>query len=290
MSQTIAQSVWSHHNAISPIAACALEEGDLARLFDLLNEKQAEIEAEVLPLIVKTQAETDDQFAARRQNVKNSFTTVVSIKGANGKTLTGNSRNIFDSPLLPERIVSVFFSTGNALKAIGLTPPNHATLFLDFGRPPLLNSGALPSAPTPNESNFVAEGRSEPWVASLNGRLRQFFSDRATARGWIHKRGTYDLLLLLGGFPGAIWFSAKVGTYIKGFVDGPILSAAVYAYLFLLSLSLFRAVFDYARWVFPLIELKGRLKDITIQQRGALWLIIVGVLSAAGWDLIKALS
>ena len=287
---TIPQSIWTYHNARSPIRACALEEGDLARLFDLINEKQGEIEAEVLPLIVKQPTETDEQFASRRLTVKNSFTTLVSIIGANGKTLTGNSRDIFDSPLLPERIVSVLFNTANSLKSIGITPPNHAALLLDFGRPPLLNFGVMPSAPTPNESNFVAEGKSEPWVTSMEARLRQFFSDRATARGWIHKKGTYDVLLLLVGLPCAIWFSARIGAHINNYVSVPILSAIVYGYLFLSAVYLFRLVFDYSRWVFPLVELKGRLRDITAQQRGALWLVLLGVLGAAIWDVIKGFS
>lgn len=89
--------------------------------------------------------------------------------------VTGNTREIFDSPSVPERIYSVLISTEDGPRTINFTPPNRINLFLDFRRPRLLNSGVMPSAPTPNESNYAFSANNEGWATSLSAQLRKFF-------------------------------------------------------------------------------------------------------------------
>lgn len=281
-------TIWFRYEARSPIRACALDGSDFARLFDIINEKQVDIKNEIYPLIVRQPNETEADFQTRQKKISDAcLTTVVSITGANGKTVHGNARDIFQNPLLPERIMSVLFATATTLKTINITPPNQASLFLDFGRPPVLNFGVMPSAPTLNQSNYVIEGSSEAWVTSFDSRLRQFFEERSTLRGWIHQRGIYDVLVLLVGLPGSMWVSGRLGPFFYDGKTASILISIIYGYFFFASLSLFRLLFDYGRWLFPLIELRGHLRDRTTEQRALWWLCISTLALAAAYDVLK---
>jgi len=275
------------HSIHAPITSCVLEKHDLPLLYDILNDKQLEVAQEIEQLIIKAPTESDEQFERRRSGIRDAFVTLVSITAHDGKTIHGRSRDIFSNSLMPERIRSVLFSTSNALKSLGITPSNQASLLLDFGRPPFVNMGVIPSAPTLNESNYDIEGKTEAWVTSLDVRLRNFFVERATMRGWIHRRGTYDLLLISVGLMGALWSSARLAPLVAFSNAPPIVMNGTYVYAFFLGLYLFRGLFDYTRWVFPLVEMKGARKDWAARQRAFWWFLVAGLILAALYDALK---
>jgi hypothetical protein len=170
------------------------------------------------------------------------------------------------------------------------TPNDRASLLLDFSRPSLLNFGSQPSSPTPNNSNWFVTGETESWSTSLGARLKEFFGERATQIDWLHRDGTYDALLLVLGLPLSLWGSYRLGHGVTTKLNLPfVITTAVYVYTLVLSLNVFRALFSYARWVFPKIELES--KKSAAGQHRALWTtLVIGVIVCAIWDGIKALS
>lgn len=282
---------WRHYAIRAPISACLIQQEDLKRLYDIISEKQQEEATKILGLLVKQVSETDAQFEQRKVNVRNVYVTLVTINAPNGEAVTGNTRAVFDSASVPERIVSVLIDTANGPKSLGITPPNWASLFLDFRRPPLLNYGVVPSAPTPNESNYQINATAEAWATALDARIRDFFKQRATARGWLHKQGCYDGLLMFLGLPFTLWATYRAGPwFITGTMPTAIITA-IYVYLFFVLLNLFRTLFSYTRWVFPLVELVGIGKNST-QGHRVFWFtivssLVIAVLAILITDVIK---
>jgi hypothetical protein len=130
----------------------------------------------------------------------------VRITGVNGEVITGHGEDFFDSPMLPERILSISYDTNFGPTAIlKYTPSDRANVFLDFSQPRPVDMAAQPSAPTPNNSNFLVTAETESWSTSLTTRIRDFFAEKATHVGWLHASATYDALLMILGVPLALW-------------------------------------------------------------------------------------
>ena len=280
---------WRNFNVASPIEACRLRASDLKRLYRIIYEKQIEHRDRIVTGLSQTGTETADQFAARVSNVRNAFTTTVRVTAANGEVVTGHGENFFDSALLPERIISIAYDTSFSPAALlKYTPSDRVFVNLDFSQPRLLNFGIQPSAPTPNDSNFLVTAETESWSTSLTSRLRAFFGEKATSLNWLHAQSTYDVLLMLVGLPFTLWASYKSGSAIIGSKDFPTaVVTGVYVYLFLLFLHVFRGLFMYSRWVFPKIELITDRPSKSSHHKGVLAIVLLGILASAIWDAIK---
>lgn len=284
-------SSWRHYTIGSPILACLLVRDDLKRLFDIIDEKRKEEAQQILTALTKLPTEDDDQFEARKKRVRDALVTLVSITAPDGEMVTGNTRDFFDSVAIPERVQSVVIDTSNAPKAaLNFAPTNNVSVFLDFSRPPLLNFGVIASAPTPNASNYKIVASAEPWATSLNARLHGFFSERKTACGWLHKSGCYDALLIFFGVPLALWASYRVGAEFVAPTMPNVLVTAIYVYLFFLLLNLFRALFSYTRWVFPLVELRSPRATWSQRHRVFWAAVMLGVVGSFVWDAVKFLA
>jgi hypothetical protein len=247
MEESVPTNLWSHHGVNAPIGPSRIAYEDVKRLFDIIESKQQEEAKEILSLLAQQPSETEEQFAARRIRVRNAYVTLVTIGAANGEAITGSDRTIFDSPMVPDRILSILMDTANGPKSINVTPRNWVSLFLDFGQPPVINLGVMPSAPTANGSNYRISASSESWATSLNSRIREYFNDRKTAYTWLHQRGCYDALVILLGLPLALWCCFRLSNILPSSGGPAILISAVYVYTFFLTLILFRAFFDYTR-------------------------------------------
>ena len=201
---------WRNYTKGVAISACKLRAGDLKRLYQLINEKHIEAGNSVVASCWKTEEESQEQFESRCQRTKDAFITTVQIKGANAEVVTGHGENFFDSGLLPERIISIEYDTAFSPKALlKFTPNDRASVLLDFSRPKMLDRG-LPSEPTPNKSNWFVTGQAEGWSTSLSTRLEQFFAERRTSVEWLHRSNTYDGLLIVMGFPLALWGAYRI--------------------------------------------------------------------------------
>lgn len=281
---------WRNYTKRVAIGACKLRADDLKRLYRRINEKQIEAGDRVVSRFWKTENETQEQFQNRCKQAKEAFITTVQIKGANAEVVTGHGESFFDSGLLPERIISIEYDTGFSPNALlKFMPVDRASVFLDFARPPILSSG-LPSEPTPNSSHWFVTAETEAWSTSLSTRLEQFFAERRRRIDWLHRSSTYDGLLIVMGVPLALWGAYRLGYPIQSRVHLPsAVETGLYVYTFFFSLSVFRWMFSYARWVFPKIELESE-KSSAGRHRFVWSAIIIGIVGSALWDGIKALA
>jgi hypothetical protein len=278
---------WRNYSTKVPIPAFRVKRDELKRLYQIINSKQLEYRNRMLATLVKTTSESDDEFEARKEKVHNAFVTSVTATGPNDETVTGNSDNFFDSSSFPEHLKSIFFSTQTVPQAVlNFTPLCNVVTFLDFSRPPLLDFSRLPTLPTPNESNFSIAADDESWFAATKAKLSQFFADRRTSTNWLHRAAVYDILLILAGVPIAIWADFRIVGLINTSKISAIVTTALYIYVFVLVLLVFRVLFSYSRWVFPKVELDSELTS-PLRHRGIWGAIFLGLIASFLYDILN---
>jgi hypothetical protein len=274
-----------------PIASCRLSREDIKRIYRIIDEKQIEDRDHLINNILEQlPTESPEQFQARRERVRNACRTTITVTGLNGESIIGHGEAFLDSSVIPEKIATIYCDTRSRFTAfLNLQRINWTSILIDFTSPSPLNWTAFPSAPTPNNSNYIVSAQNQDWGTSLNARLDSFLSQRKTQWNWLHKQGTYDVLLFFCGLPLTLWGVTRVGNVlIEGWRLPQVLSVAVYVYLFFLLLNVFRGLFSYARWVFPKIEFVSSISS-TIAHRSFLLAILIGIVGSAVWDAIKTL-
>ena len=282
---------WRNFTTRYPIPACRLKRDGLKRLYQIVNEKQKEYRDKVVGQLSQLPGETEPEFLARKQRVIDAFVTSVTITGSNDEVLTGNSEQIFDDINLPSRMKSVFYSTQSVPNAVlNHIPQDRIVIFLDFSQPPILNFSQMPTFSTPNESNFEITANGESWFSATKLKLTEFFDARQTQCGWLHRAGTYDILLFVVGLPLAVWASIKIGVEFPRLNGVDILPRTlVYSYVFLAVLFLFRAFFSYSRWVFPKVEIEADVRTTPLQHRGIWGAILLAIIGPALYELVRSL-
>ena len=120
-------------------------------------------------------------------------------------------------------------------------------------------------------------------------KLAEFFGTRNNNRIYIHKSGIYDIFLFVVVMPVFLYAFYRFEVSNPYFIDQvpKITIIAVYIYSFLAISLIGRLLFQYARWLFPLVEYTTDKRWVPNTQRAFLITIIVGIASAAIYDAIK---
>jgi hypothetical protein len=212
------------------------------------------------------------------------------VTGSNGEVITGEVEEFLDSINIPEKILTVFYSTvtGPSVVLPGFSQQSRATVLLDFSRPTVLDFTKFPSLPIPNNSEFAVASNSESWFTALNSRLTQFFLDRRTGYDWLHRPGIYDLLLFFLAVPFALWIDYRIEGWKFLQATSSIIRSSVYVYFFFFALYIYRILFTYSRWVFPKVEMHTD-GSRPLGHRTAWAAVMLGIVSGFLWDAIKAM-
>jgi hypothetical protein len=130
-----------------------------------------------------------------------------------------------------------------------LVPNNSFTVTLDLVCSNILD---MNTPPTSNLSVANIWGLKATWANAVYDELVALFRQRRTKRGWLHSPGSYDVLVILIGFPLSFDLVYHLDRLIKHFVLLPeALSVALYVYAVLLVLFLFRTALNYAKMGVP---------------------------------------
>src|SRR5215469_17715855 len=115
--------------------------------------------------------------------------------------------------------------------------------------------------------------------------------DRRTGFDWLHRPGIYDLLLLVVGLPFSFainYLASPIVTKLN--FSSNVLTSAIYIYLFIAGLYIFRALFTYSRWVFPKTEIESQYSP-PMRHRGVWAAIALGIPGAVfGGAIIEAIK
>lgn len=270
------------------IAACAFSKADLRTLCERLQEASYEAADEEISRYVPL-GRTAEQILVDKEVLKSGFELKVAVRGMNDETVFGTIPMVFDSARFPEKIKSLHINSELDLRNLyNWDPRNRFELLLDFTKPGLFNFSLAPSGPTPNASHILVTGLNSSWVNGVYRDVADFIRRRKTHRRLLHGNGVYNLLLLCGGIPFAFSIAAKLSGIMNtlfGELSG-LLHSAAQVYVFFIALYLFRILFDYARWIFPIVEYQD-LTGTTLKHRVVLGGLILGVLGNFIHDLLK---
>ena len=270
------------------ITACTFSKDDLETLCEILQESSyAAAEEEIInytpidrPL---------EQILADRELLRSGFELKVTVRGIDDKVLFGTIPAVFNSPRFPDKVKSLYINSESDLRDLhNWSPRNRFELLLDFTKSKFFNLSLSPSISTPNGSHFFVTGLNSDWVSGVYRKVTDFIKEKRTHRRFLHRHSIYDGLVLCGGLPFAFSIAFKLSSWIDtlfGEVSG-ILESAAHVYVFFLSLHLFRALFDYARWIFPIVEYKSSTNTAR-KHRYILGGLVVAVFGNFLYDLLK---
>jgi hypothetical protein len=235
---------------------------------------------------------TDDQYQLNIQTLHEGFTIRVTIAGKNGEHLWGTVEEVFSSPNFPEEVKSLYVDSGSPLKAThNYYIRNGFIIFFDFNKPKILDFTFLPSQETPNESSIKVTGYDATWVNGVFAELKKFIDSRSSSLSKVHGHSIYDVLLWFLGFPIGFWACYRLSPLIESSFASysTFVINALYLYVFVACLFLFRFLFHYLRWVCPLVEYRGKHSKV-VAHRLLLSAIAASVIGSFVYDLVKLMK
>lgn len=267
------------------ILSCSLDKDDLRALCSILRERSAAAaEIEYQANRDNVEEEKLEQF---RTTLNQAFDPRITIVGRNDEELFGTIEEVFDTPNFPEKVKSLYVSNETALRALhNYYPRNSFELLLDFSRPELFNLSLAPSASTPNNSRFVVQGLESTWANGVFHEVVNFIDQRSNSRKFIHKHSVFDVVQILVAFPIAFWICYRVSSWVESaFEDiNRFMEVAAYVYVFIIILLGYRVLFDYARWVWPLVEYESRFERAS-RHRKVFGAVVISIAAMLVYDL-----
>ena len=273
-----------------PIPSCSLQVEDMRRLYRLLEKRAGEAKDYEVGQLRQQPGQSSDQFEQVKNNLALLLKLVVTVQSITGDWVGGASEQPLSDESIPDSIARVTFDSAFLFRTqVKAEPQNAFNLTLDFSRAKILDLTNIALAPDLNQSSARISGANDGWVKAVHDDLRTFFDERATPRGWLHSRFSYDLSVLVLGFPAALASCYHVAKWINLKITMP-LSVAVplYVALFLVFLLIFRFAFNYAKWVFPKVEGPSR-KVWPVLHRSLVGLIGTSLLSLVIESLVGIL-
>ena len=272
------------------ITACTFTKEDLKILCDILQESSYEAakeeESHYAPL-----HKSDEQIRLDKLLLRSGFELKVTVQGIDDQSIYGTIPVVFGSPRFPAKVKSLYINSESDLRNLyNWSPRNRFELLLDFTKPALFNLSLSPSISTPNASNILVTGLNSDWVSGVYRKVTDFIEERKTHRRLLHRHSVYDLLLFLLGIPFAFWMAYKLAGVIDSVFGkfSVFVQNGAYVFLFFLMLHVFRILFHYGRWIFPIVEYRGS-KDAARKHRYILWTLVGGGLIGAFGNYLYAL-
>jgi len=226
---------------------------DLYNLLVLLSKQSMEYQAEKLVNDTDLDWERNAELLTK---VISSYPVHITIQDTKLGTIYGSDHDVFSREVFPDDIQNIFFSTRTEYKKLsnGTDPIRYIEVFLDFDRPLAIDFINIPSHPTKNGSIYDVNGTGLTWVNGAYSRLETFFDSKKRKIEWFHRQGTFDLALWFIGIPLIFWGIYRVSGFLGMNFWEDFFRIGVYVFLFFIFANVFKAIFTYAKWVFPLVE------------------------------------
>lgn len=275
-------------NQTKKISSFSTDKKGLKEFCEFLQER-ADAAAKIEVENYKRNDLTDEQYTKNIEIIKKGFELNVLITGNDNKILAGPFKEIFSSPNFPNQVNSFLVDSEATLVADhSYRPSNGFRIFFDFTKPKIFDFTLLPSQNTPNESKIEVKGYDPTWANGLFSEIEQKIDSSTSNFSKVHKHSIYDIFLWILGMPLAFWIVYRLSNKVEYLFNNHsvFLKNALYVYLFMVILFVFRVLFHYLRWVCPLVEYRSKKNKIIIH-RGVLSAITLGLFIAFIYDLIK---
>jgi hypothetical protein len=243
----------------APVVPCVLSMVDLRRLYNEFGPMARDAMSRHIDEIARSAHQTEEEFAAGLELTKSLGIVTVAMEGMDGEQIVYSSAQALEEAALPHRLKQITFDSAAAIQQHNVTPKNRFSVRLDFTEPPGFNVYNPWDQPTPNNSRIEVIGPDQTWVTGVFESTTRFFQNRRRRRGWLHSATTFTLLQYAIGFPAALWIVYRLDSSgFRRLVEiHSAVKGAIYVYVFLMALLVFRVIIGGFRWLFPIIELEG---------------------------------
>lgn len=262
------------------IKSSLISKEDLKGLYKILAKKSdeaADLQLKLLPNLPDNVKEVFKNFKGKLW---------VEIWGRNNEYISGDHESIFNDDRLPNKIWRIRFNSYNGYQiAMQNNMQNWFELEFDFKKNRIFDFPRITAPTNQNNSNYKAQGNNETWVDGVYQAINSFLKDKARKRNWLYSDYTYDALLYLIFFPAILRCTYKFEPLLNASNLIIPLTVITTIYILVILLCTFRVLFNYAKWAFPIIELKN---GNSVAHRSVLGAILLGLIIAAGYDIIKA--
>jgi hypothetical protein len=236
-----------------PIPACSLTLDDLRRLFGILERKASEAATEQVAYM---RTLSGPSVAKILEEARTFMGLTIQLHAANGEWRFANSVAPLSDDSAPAALTSVTYDCGAQYKTrFNQFRQNQVSVSINFTRTGLGDFSNLVLSEGLGSSFVSFSGVNSTWANAVDHELRTFFRDRATRRGWLHSKFSYDFALVFIAFPVILELIYKLDNRLSALIKLPAaVFVALYVYLALVGLYGFRIFFNYVKWVFPKIE------------------------------------
>ena len=248
-----------------PVRGCVLSMEVIKEVYKELNQINKDFGGQVLSGLQRNEDMTNEQWQAHTEFLlQDVFRLTVTIEGVRDQQLYGDTVEVFDDENLPKPIKSIFFTNATAFRerSNGVDPRNQLSVYLDFGKPDLLDPNPLVSAATPNGSEVNINAQDITFYNAVQNTIEKKLLVHKTWYAAIHRNFSYDAGIWIFALPFALYFSVYfMDQIIPRDSNFEIYRWPLFLYFVGLSLIFYRALIAYTKWAFPvnvLLENKDR--------------------------------
>ena len=226
------------------VLSLSLDKEDLKKFCDILQER-ANSAADIEVGLFEKREQTDEQYQANIETLRNSFELKITVSGKNGEELWGTIEEVFNSVNFPSEVKSLYVDSESTLRHVHKYYPNNSfKIFIDFNKPKIFDLSLMPSRSTPNESNVEVKGYDATWVNGVYSEIKKYINERSSTLSIVHAHSIYDILLWVLGLPASFWVCSKLSTHIESAFSqsNTFATSALYVYAFIATLIVFRVL------------------------------------------------
>jgi hypothetical protein len=253
-------------------------------LSDIVSE-QGEIElAQTKRRDDQTEVDYEDFLAMARTDI---FKILATINYSDGSSIHTSDPSDIEFEPEGHLIESIYVSNVTPYKQnAGVEPLHYFHFFLDFSQPPLLDAAQLISSPTANNTHLNIQGRRSGWRTAIEDAVNKRIKKKRHIRNLFHKGFVYDFGLFFLGLPASIYACWYASQFIQQHLGNlnVVVTTAAYLYVGFCALWIYRLLFSYTKWAFPLVELTDQSTRPRFH-RGIWWGIVCVIAGKLFWDL-----
>jgi len=248
-----------------PVRGCKISLDKIKTIYRELSDINRSFGEKMIANLDRDTNMSDDEWENHKSwLLDDAFCLTISINGQKDQQLYAETVDIFDDPYLPFPLETIFFTNVNSYRrhASGELPTNQVSVYLDFGKPDIVDPKAVVSAATPNAGHVAVKAEDIAFYNAIQKSVEQSLTSHRTWYSPIHRNLSYDLGLLLVILPAAFYFSAYfMDQIIPADSNHMIYRWPLFMYFVFLSFIVYRMFTSYLKWAFPvnvLVENKDK--------------------------------
>jgi hypothetical protein len=274
------------------LPSCTLDILYFRKLYEILSTSAEEGASIEIAKVNKLPGQTDEVFEAFKKQAKSLYLVTIQIFDAKGGYIFTESPSIFDESKLPDSITRIIFDNSQRFRAALQREPIHrARITFDFAKSSIFDFITMPSHATPNNSNIDIIGETETWVHGTYKKVVESLKERGNKGRWLHANNIYDIFLWFVVIPLNLRLLYKINLKLQANFVGmsTFLKVGIYLYFFVILLYVYRIIFNYARWIFPNIELRTSLQKGAVVHRLLLGTLVLGIATTFLYEIGKVI-